>query len=474
MPVLSHPGVPAAPIHERTVYERAVDVLHKNVVSLAMDNGKGKQPYRHTMPSPQFYVHQWLWDSCMHAMALVHVDRARAYDELRSLIAGQWSNGNIGAITYNPQETSYYSKAENWHTDAFARGTIKTTGITQPPLLATAVEYVYRHSPRDAAANSFLTDLLPAVCRYHHFLHRYRDPERSHLLTVIHPWESGLDNSPRWDSLLSRINVADIPQSIKDDVDQNRSDSTVGDATHRPSQDEYYKYMWLVHVGNEHRWDFDALVPSSPFAIKDVLFNSLWIKANDALSTLLHSLDQDEGPYQEWADASRAALGELWRDEHRQHCDLDVTQGRSDVVVQSTVAIFAPLWSGAVNGKQLDALLDRLVDTNEFWTDYPVPSTALNSTTFQLVKYWRGPTWPITNMFVIEGLRRYAKVSARAAALAEDLSLRTLAMIEEHGFFEYYNPATGDEIAEARAALGFGSFSWSAAVYIYLAHRAEE
>jgi hypothetical protein len=34
-----------------------------------------------------------------------------------------------------------------------------------------------------------------------------RDPEMSGLVTIMHPWESGMDNSPIWDQPLSRINV---------------------------------------------------------------------------------------------------------------------------------------------------------------------------------------------------------------------------------------------------------------------------
>jgi len=46
-----------------------------------------------TCPSAEFYPHQWLWDSCFTAIGLTHVDPARAADELRSLVRGQWDDG---------------------------------------------------------------------------------------------------------------------------------------------------------------------------------------------------------------------------------------------------------------------------------------------------------------------------------------------------------------------------------------------
>ena len=47
-----------------------------------------------------------------------------------------------------------------------------------------------------------------------------RDPEKSGLITILHPWESGLDDSPSWDEPLSRINVKekDLPKFKRLDV----------------------------------------------------------------------------------------------------------------------------------------------------------------------------------------------------------------------------------------------------------------
>ena len=90
-----------------------------------------------------------------------------------------------------------------------------------------------------------------------------------------------------------------------------------------------------------------------------------------------------------------------------QYCDIDVTQGRHQAIAAPTNAIFMPLYAGAVTDAQLDVLLQRLSNTGEFWTECPVPSTAIHSRDFDKERYWRGPTWPITNSFIIEGLQRY-------------------------------------------------------------------
>ena len=49
---------------------KAKDVLQRNTVTVTV-NGK---PYQRIIPSRDFYVHQWLWDTAGVAMGQVHVD----------------------------------------------------------------------------------------------------------------------------------------------------------------------------------------------------------------------------------------------------------------------------------------------------------------------------------------------------------------------------------------------------------------
>ncbi len=441
----------------RAAAERAESVLRSNIVEVTV----GDKRLRHAIPSPAFYVHQWFWDSCCHAMGLAHIGPEDAVDELRSLVAGQWRNGQIGAITYNPAEYSYYPKAECWDTAEFSAAGIVAAGIAQPPLLAISVERVAAQLDV-VQREAFLAEILPSVVSYHEYLRRHRDPEESGLLTMIHPWESGCDNSPRWDRSLATISVDDVPTQVIEDVDKNRSDTVTGKTSHRPNQDDYYRYMYLVHLYNELHWDVDTIVATSPFAIKDILFNSAWVRANESLARLTN-----DAVYEEWAEQGRAGLHKTWDAERRQFCDVDVSNGKWEPIHESTIAMFTPLWCAAAEGEVLDGLLARLSDPEEFWPECPVPTTGLNSSKFDLLRYWRGPTWPITNTILIEGLLRTGETSERARLLGNQLLASTLDMIADHGFSEYYQP-TGT--SEAGALLGFGRFSWSAALFLHLFH----
>jgi glycogen debranching enzyme len=452
----------------QALLNEAKAVLQRNTITVAVD---GKR-YERVIPSRDYYVHQWLWDSAGIAMGLVHVNEEAAFNELVSLVAGQWNNGLIPHIIYNPDEARYYPPSDQWQTTRFTRHGIKTSGITDPPLLAIAAEYLCAHSSNEQRKRDFIKTILPSLMAYHDYLKRYRDPEECGLLTIVHPWESGTDDSPRWDSILKRIELSSIPANIKDDVDRNRKDIRFHPSEERPTEEDYYRYIYLIELFKELSWDYTKIVEQSPFAVKDILFNSIWQRANEALARLLHTYGNQEeaDKYQQWAVETQKALTNTWDQAYNQYCDIDVTQGNHRAIAVPTNAIFMPLYAGAVTDQQLDILLHRLSQTDEFSTAYPVPSTAINCRYFDKDRYWRGPTWPITNFFIIEGLKKYKTRHNNIDQQANFLTTRTIQMIKDSGFWEYFDPIEDGTKANEKG-MGFSSFSWTAAILIQLLNR---
>jgi glycogen debranching enzyme len=448
--------------------QKAKEILQRNTVTVTV-NGK---TYERVIPSRDFYVHQWLWDSAGVAMGLVHFDEEAAFDVLLSLIAGQWNNGLIPHIIYNPGESRYYPPAEQWQTAAFTRDGMKTSGITDPPLLAIAAQYVCDHASDEQKKQDFIHNALPPMMAYHDHLKRYRDPEDRGLLTIVHPWESGTDDSPRWDSLLDRIDLNMIPSEIKANVDLNRKDIRYKSSEERPTEADYYRYIYLIEIFKDLTWDYTKILRETPFAVKDILFNSIWERANEALAALLHTCGNREKAmiYQRWAEQTQKALTNTWNEEYSQYCDIDVTQGRHQAIAAPTNAIFMPLYAGAVTDTQLAILLQRLSNTDEFCTAYPVPSTALHSRSFDKERYWRGPTWPITNFFIIEGLQRYTARQKNVDRLANFIMQKTIQMVSDNGFWEYFDPLDDGKDDHAKG-MGFSSFSWTAAILIQLLNK---
>ena len=63
--------------------------------------------------------------------------------------------------------------------------------------------------PSPEALNG-LRRLYPKLIDSHRFLLVERDPESTGLACQLHPWETGMDNSPRWQLAVDAV-VIDLP-----------------------------------------------------------------------------------------------------------------------------------------------------------------------------------------------------------------------------------------------------------------------
>ena len=70
-----------------------------------------------------------------------------------------------------------------------------------------------------------MAELLPAIDASHRFFHEQRDPLDWNAVAIVHPWESGMDNSPIWDASMARVDVSDVPPF------ERRDTHVVGDAS---------------------------------------------------------------------------------------------------------------------------------------------------------------------------------------------------------------------------------------------------
>ena len=97
----------------------------------------------YTCPSVRLYPHQWLWDSCFTAIGIARFDPTCVADELRALVRGQWANGMLPHMIFADGARDVGSRRV-WRskTRTGAPSDVATTCITQPPLVAIAVERV--------------------------------------------------------------------------------------------------------------------------------------------------------------------------------------------------------------------------------------------------------------------------------------------------------------------------------------------
>jgi glycogen debranching enzyme len=86
--------------------------LLRQAVTVLIDNWRGHA----TVPSRGLYPHQWSWDSAFIALGLQHVFPRRAATELLSLFGGQWQDGRVPHIVFNPAvpDEAYFPGPSFW------------------------------------------------------------------------------------------------------------------------------------------------------------------------------------------------------------------------------------------------------------------------------------------------------------------------------------------------------------------------
>ena len=404
-----------------------------------------------TKPAPRLYPHQWSWDSAFIAVAYSHYDQERAEQEMRHLFSGQWANGLLPHIVFNPAYTAYAPGPEFWQTECspHAPRNPQTSGIVQPPVHATAIWHIYQYAKDKERALAFLEEMFPRLEAWHAYLYRERDPHGEGLVYIRHPWESGQDNSPIWDSILQRIQPR--PEEIPA---YRRVDTQIVDATDRPGDAEYDRYAYLVGLFVRFDYDEVRIREECPFLVQDVLFNTLLCQANRDLAAIARVLGKEPTPFEAWAERTAAAVNaKLWDEQHAIYVDFDLRTGQPiDVHV---AAGFTPLYAGIPDRRQAEHILGYL-NTSAFCrlddTCYAVPSYDRHAPGFPPQRYWRGPVWCSINWLLYRGLQRYGFHD-----YARWVRRAMLELAWRHGFYEYYDPHAG-------CGHGADRFSWTAAL----------
>ena len=406
-----------------------------------------------TRPSPRLYPHQWSWDAAFIAMGYARFRQDRAEQELSSLFEGQWSNGLLPHIVFSEGDHPYFPGPDFWQTELnpYAPRRPRTSGIVQPPVHATAALHIYRTAPDQTRARAFLDVLLPRLSAWHFYLRRERIRNDDALVEIWHPWESGMDNSPLWDEALGRL----VPESVRDWV---RADLDHAREEERPTDDHYDRFIHLVKLFRQHHYHPEPIARATPFAIADVLYNSLWVRANRDLAEICRVLGADPASFERWADDTTAGMRRrLWNEDLAVFVDFDLLEEAP--IATRVGAGFAPLYAGIPTPEQATAMVDNLVASVGVSLDastWMVPSFDPSETGFLPTNYWRGPIWVNVNWVLYHGLRRYG-FDDLAATLRRSL----IDLPRRSGFYEHYDPTTG-------RGHGAEQFAWTAALVLDL------
>ncbi len=352
-PVLHVSGPPRDIQHWDTGFAAVNAAL---LLNLQMPDVLSRVRYAHPAPAFQGI---YLWDSAFIAPIWKHWDRAVADDVLTAVVELA-DEGRLQHVVADFVQSKY----------------------TQPPLLAWSLMICFGDGSSESVER--LRRLYPTLKNYHFWLRENRRHD-SGLFYWEHPYESGIDNSPRFAS---------------------RDESRFADTR---------------QIGSP---DFSTYMVLQAESLRDIA--NLLGKASDA------------GKFQQFAAELRSRTNELLWDP-RSEFYFDRQFESQEFVACRTIAGLLPLWAGIPSQSQAKALLAHIVDRDQFSTLVPLPTVARDEATFAK-DMWCGPVWINTATAVILGLERYEFWEAAA-----DFSYRLCDGVYRtfdncRRIFEFYDP----------------------------------
>jgi glycogen debranching enzyme len=405
-----------SPTRRRQIEQQALALMQRNRRSGY--SGRHGLQYAYTCPSPGRYPYQWFWDSCFHAIVLSYVDPDWAGKELLSLVSVQREDGFLPHVIFwprgGPNHFWKYLQADNPLRPRW-------TAYIQPPVLALAALRVFQ-ATKDL---EFAGRMFACLRRYHAWLRKSRDPDDDGLISLVSPFESGMDWSPQFDGL------------FRGDISARWLGPRLLDLRHRLAGHDTQRM--LAHLD-----------------VEEVATNSVWYDAQCSLAQLAAELGDHKAAEEEklGAAATQAAiLTKCWDPDAPGFFSLSGPQeGR---LRARTVASLAPLLLDDLSPEQLAAIRADIEAPSRFATQFPLPSVAVCERSFQRRPgpfRWRGPTWINMNWLAVRGLLKHHEND-----LASHLAQASVRAVEAAGFRECYEPFDG-------TGMGARHFGWSTLV----------
>jgi glycogen debranching enzyme len=385
--------------------------------------------YSYIAPSPTTYPFQWFWDTCFHVLILTRLGEYEiAKKNLRSLFAMQEDNGFVGHMIFWNQvlpkrRTDVLQANPTWESLR-----PHMSALIQPTFVATALLRLYEA----CGDRVYLGEIYALIKRYHDWLARHRDFDGDGLLTIVSPFESGMDWKPSYDPML-------------------------GYARRKTSRILYSNALFWKSVAVDlanflDRYDLSRIRRRERFLVKDAGVNAIYATDLAAMETLASLAGDDPLIYRQRRQrVEKSMLALMYDEEHAAF--YDVKEPGSEKIRINTATIFFPLAAGGIPDQIAEQVIARhFSKRDQFNAPFPIPSVALSDPAFlpdETMFIWRGPTWAFNNWFLFHGLKQrgYAEQAQR---LRESLCH----LIEKSGFREYYNPLNGE---------GYGAreFTWS-------------
>jgi len=412
-------------LNEAQLKEKVREILFSNMIK-----GYSKEldfEYCFTQPAKERYPFQYFWDTCFHTIMLTALDETdHAKWHLRTLFAAQGADGFIGNIIYWKQImpariTDFFQIRPR---TIMRMKAPHMSGIIQPPLIAQALNNIYKKT----GDKEFLNDLLPRMKRYYHWLAENRDFDGDGLLSIITTFESGMDWKATYDPV-------------------------VGFKDGKANPKLFRKVISVDFKNFLRNYNLPKIAKAGYFRVKDAGLNSIYARDLREMSLLCKAAgDPDAKMYEERANkVIQSMLNILYDDEDVAFYDVYGKENRKIRILTPT--IFYPVIVDDISRDIGQRMMEKhFRENDEFQTPYPIPSLAKNEPAFNpkdSLYLWRGPTWIVNNWFIHKYLIKTEH--QEQAKLLMDSMLR---LVEKSGFREYYDPFTGE-------GYGAQNFTWT-------------
>jgi glycogen debranching enzyme len=387
--------------------------------------------YCYIAPALRPYPFQWFWDTCFHVVIL---SRLGEYDlakrNLRSLFAMQEEDGFVGHMVFWKQLLP-----KRISDVAQARPTLQAlrphmSALIQPPFAAQALHTLYEA----CGDRVYLGEMYAHVRRHHEWLAKNRDFDGDGLLSIISPFESGMDWKPSYDPVLDYRGTT--PRRLY-------------------TSKLYWKAVGVDLANFRLDYNLERIKLHGRFRVKDAGFNAIYAVDLHCMEKLASVVGDDPHLFAERRRRLVSSMTELMYDEEAA-AFYDLQEPGSRKIKVRTPTIFFPL---AIEELSQDlaarVLATHFDDPKGFAAPRPIPSLELRHPAFfggETPFIWRGPAWAVVNWFLYHAL---AKRGFRERA---DRLLKSLTeLIQQSGFREYYDPTTGE-------GHGARDFTWSGLV----------
>lgn len=463
-------------MREEEPAEKTPEIMYERLIKNAQEILVQNEDRGLIMPDRGYYEGVWLWDTGFIEIGEAHSNPEAASRRLFDWISqAQWKNGFVPHILFLDKKVErYFPGPEYWQIETSSnRPAAETSGITQPPVLAFCSWEVYEKLKTESPDNAkdFLAKMFPRLLAFHQYLIRERDPEQSGLVSIYHPWESGMDNSPRWQEALAKIPVSqkqiieirNLRRDVKNLKNQwakegkNDTEALEMALSMRPTDEDYARFFFLLNFSKDRQYDDRKIYREIPFNVKDVLFNSIFCASNQSLLEIARELkieNSEVAQIEKYLEKQKIALEKLYDPETNLYYDFDVKNQR--LIKRKTIAGFMPLITGMVPKERAERMA-KIGQSEDFSLNkgkFLIASTAKSDPNFHSQSYWRGPIWMPTNWLVAKGL----EISGLKPE-SEQIKKSLLELVTEKGFYEYFD-------AQTLTGLGRADFSWTAALTI--------